>query len=171
MFRSDLQMNRRLEFNFLLFERPRLHPHLNPLPEGEEREAIDLETGGRYFALPKRTTGRSLSCGDQACFIPLPEGEGRVRDRRPTEMRSRTFSNPFRFFLFLSQGDSAEVRSWSWIELDPRLVQRSRRGRRTLEALAAASACLTSSVVDPFDKLRAGFTTATTDGPIASPAR
>jgi hypothetical protein len=33
------------------------------------------------------------------------------------------------------------------------------------------STYLISSVVDPFDKLRAGFTTATTDGPTASPAR
>jgi len=80
--------------------------------KGEEREAIDLETGGR------------------------------VRDRRPIEMRSRTFSNPFRFFLFLSQVDSAEVKSWSWIELDPRLVKRSRPARRTLEARAAASTYL-----------------------------
>jgi hypothetical protein len=161
-------MNRRPEFDSLLFERPPLHPHLNPLPEGEEREATDLETGGRYFALPKKRTGGPLSCGDQARFIPLPEGEGRVRARRPTEMRSRTLSNPLSFFLFLSQGDSAEVRSWSWIELDPRLVERSRRARRTLEALAAARAYLISSVVDPFDKLRTGFTTATSDEPTAS---
>ncbi len=73
--------------------------------EGEEREAIDLETGGR------------------------------VRDRRPIEMRSRTFSNPFRFFLFLSQVDSAEVKSWSWIELDPRLesalAERAEPSRRS----------------------------------------
>jgi hypothetical protein len=83
-------------------------------------------------------------------------------------MRSRTCSNPLSFFLFLSQGDSAEVRSWSWIELDPRLVERSRPACRTLEALAAARAYLISSVVDPFDKLRAGFTTATSAGPTAS---
>jgi hypothetical protein len=40
-----------------------------------------------------------------------------------------------------------------------------------VEVLAAAGTYLISSVVDPFDKLRAGFTTATTDGPTASPAR
>ena len=40
-----------------------------------------------------------------------------------------------------------------------------------VEVLAAASTYLISSVVDPFDKLRAGFTTATTDGLTASPAR
>ena len=39
-----------------------------------------------------------------------------------------------------------------------------------VEVLTAASTYLISSVVDPFDKLRAGFTTATTNSPTASPA-
>jgi len=68
-------MNRRPELDPLLFERPPLQPHLNSLPEGEEREAIDLETGGRYFA-PQKENGEATFLWRSGLLYPFPSGRG-----------------------------------------------------------------------------------------------